>query len=291
MHMKIQYNLPNIQRTILYARLAELMLINPEIFYDDFEINCVYGNFSSCIWDGGGVDILPTWRVDMIQQTVQLYKELNFPICLTFTNPLIDETHLNDIYSNMIASICEDENNQILVASPILEDYLRNKYPKYKYCRSIVASQKKPYDADPKYYKSVLQRAKNNDWDYLNAIPQEHREKIEILCNDPCPDNCPFTYSHYLQHGSYQLALGNCESNGQECAMSNAIGQNSLHYAMTTKAYITHDDIVNKYLPKGFCQFKLAGRDGSMILPAVVLVQYLVKPEYMWDALVQLMQS
>ena len=37
----------------------------------------------------------------------------------------------------------------------------------------------------------------NNNWEYLETIPEDKRGKIEFLCTDPCPDNCPRIYTHY----------------------------------------------------------------------------------------------
>jgi len=36
----------------------------------------------------------------------------------------------------MVTEICENELNEIVINSPILEDYLRDKYPKYKFISS-----------------------------------------------------------------------------------------------------------------------------------------------------------
>ena len=287
--MKIRYNLPDIQQSLLYAKLMEAMAINPEAFYDDFVIECVFGSVSSCIWDAGMVDIRPSWPCDKIETLAQLYNDLGLPMCLTFTNPLITKEHLHDTYANMIAKICEAPQNQILVSSPILEDYLREKYPQYKMCRSILATENKPYDASDKYYKTVLKRAWNNNWNLLDTIPENERTKIEILCNDPCPDNCPYIYSHYARHAQYQLALGNTDVD-PNCWMRHVIGNNQEKFTRETKAYISHQMIVDEYLPKGFNQFKLAGR-GSLIFATIAILDYLVKPEYRDDIMIHLLKD
>ncbi len=286
----IQYNLPNIQKTLLYARLAEAIKFDSDAFYDDFKIGSVFGNFPSCIWDGGCVDLYPSWNAKIIEQTAQLYDDLDIPMCLTFTNPLIDKEHLNDTYANLIANICQSDKNQILVCSPVLEDYLREKYPQYSYGRSILASEKKPYDASDKYCKTVMQRSKNNDWAYLDTIPEKDRSKIEFLCNDPCPDNCPFIYSHYLKYASYQLSLGN-DTDPNDCAMNGIIGANRNHYTQGLKSHISHDMIVNEYIPKGFTNFKLSGRSGDILVPTMGILQYLTKPDYQMDIMYVLLSE
>ena len=34
-------------------KLLELINTKPEIFYNDFKIGAVFGNFPNCIWNGG----------------------------------------------------------------------------------------------------------------------------------------------------------------------------------------------------------------------------------------------
>ena len=47
------------------------------------------------------------------------------------------------------------------------------------------------------YYQIVLPRRKVKDFDFLNSISKENRDKFELLCNDPCPVTCPRLYTHY----------------------------------------------------------------------------------------------
>lgn len=51
----------------------------------------------------------------------------------------------------------------------------------------------------------VLPRRVLKDFDFLNSIPIEKRNKFKILCNDPCPINCPFLYEHYKNYGKVSL--------------------------------------------------------------------------------------
>jgi hypothetical protein len=82
---------------------------------------------------------------------------------LTFTNPLIEEKHCYDTYSNLIAECGHNGMNEILVTSPILETYLRTNYPNYKYCKSVTSTENNTYDVE-NYYISVLPKYFNNNF-------------------------------------------------------------------------------------------------------------------------------
>ena len=52
----IKYALPGMyEHANFYFNLLELKLTNPEYFYDNIEIEIIYGNPQFCIWDGGRI--------------------------------------------------------------------------------------------------------------------------------------------------------------------------------------------------------------------------------------------
>ena len=54
----------------------------------------------------------------------------------TWTNSLLTEEHLQDTYCNLIMRLADNGMNQVLVNTPVLEQYLRQKYPGYQYISS-----------------------------------------------------------------------------------------------------------------------------------------------------------
>ena len=260
---------------------------HPEIWIPDSEIACIFGNFPGAIWNGGGIDIGRNVPRAVVQDTFNYFNyELRIPLRLTFTNPLIGEEHCYDTYCNMIAECGHNGMNEILTSSPVLEQYLREKYPKYKFCRSIIASREEPVALDPKYHIEVMRRRMNNNFEYLDTIPMAQRPKIEFLCTDPCPDNCPRIYSHYRAFGRAQLEFDN-SSPECECSMHGVKGDFPQLYASRLETHISREQIDKEYLPRGFNQFKISGR-GSNIGPAVGIVDYMVKPEYQKDMFLNL---
>ena len=280
----INLNLPDFdlgQRC--YGTIVHTRREHPEAFYENTRIASVFGCFHGAIWNGGSLFLGAMATRDRVQKLIDYYNyNLGIPIRFTFTNSLITKEQCYDTYCNMIAECGHNGRNEILVVSPTLEAYLRDKYPNYKYCRSIIAAENKPYEDDPRYSLTVMKRIKNNDWEYLDQIPQDIRHKIEFLCTDPCPDNCPRLYTHYRAYARAQLGF---QSNEQcACTMNDVKGDFINHFARTQQTYISREQIEKEYLPRNFSQFKLSGR-GNVSAFTLHTVEYMVKPEYHHDML------
>ena len=288
MQKEVSFFLPDFYSGVfLYHGLRSLYEDRPEMFRESFKIGAVYGCFPGMIWNGGNTITKGSIvNYDLAVQFISLYEKMGIPMRFTFTNPLITEEHLNDQYCNLITSLAHNGKNEILVVSPVLEKYLREKYPNYKYIRSILQTENSCFDTENKYEMSVMQRQKNNDWEYLQSVPEEKRGKIEFLCDENCIDNCPRGYSHYNDLAYFQLYYGHSRIPGDvNCSfkedgidmckkMQNGEGNN--------RNYISPQDIVDKYLPLGYCNFKLAGRY-NIIWMIEESVRYLIKEEYQQD--------
>lgn len=282
--MDAYFNLPDfyIGRGI-YTDLLNWQYQYPEIFLPNTKISAIFGMFPNVIWNGGGMVFGTTLYKKDIEDFFNFYNyELHIPLRLTFTNPLITPEMCHDTYSNLIAECGHNGMNEILVSSPVLENYLRSKYPNYKYCRSIIGAREEPLVLDPKYHMEVLRRSCNNDWDYLEKIPMVERPKIEILCTDPCPDDCPRLYSHYRDFGRAQIEF-NPTSDVCQCSQFDVKGDFPLHYMKhNCKTFISRAAIDAEYLPRGYNQFKISGR-GSLGAMMGGILPYLIQPEYHSD--------
>lgn len=268
----------------IYREVLNLWRDHPEAFYPNQEIVSVFGCFPGCIWNGGGISLFTISCRQEVRDVIHLFNyQLHIPLRFTFTNPLISEEHLNDTYANMIAEEGHNGMNEILTSSPVLEAYLRKKYPNYKYCKSIIASREEPCDLSGKYDLVVMRRRMNNNWDYLETIPMERRPEIEFLCCDPCPDDCPRIYTHYRDFARATLELDPTQE-AIKCSMNKVKGIFQDNYTHKLETYISREAIDKEYLPRGFNQFKLSGR-GGVWGPIRNICEYLVKPEYQFDVM------
>ena len=281
--MKAKFIMPEfLLDSKLNMRMLDLMERRPECVQDHAAIYGFYGNFPNCIWNGGRyIHGAPANR-STIKEIFSIYNDYyNLPLRLTFTNPVLDDVrYCDDLYSNMIAECGHNGKNEILVSSPLLEEYLKKNYPNYKYCKSIVSTENNPYDID-NYHMSVIPRSWVNDAQKLNDIPVDCRKKIEIICNDACIDDCPHTYEHYRAIGRATLDF-NLGAEAQ-CIMKHALDEDFPAKDLNhTKRYVGPWLITHSYLAKGYEYFKLCGREN----PAkrrMNWLKYIFKPEYQED--------
>ena len=264
----------------VYAALINWKRTYPEVFNPDVNIKYIFGCLPNMLWNGGGVDH-NTGCVDLatMQEIKEFYNLLNIHLQFTCTNPLVEEKHLSDTYCNTILKEFENQGHEILVSSPILEQYIRNTYPGYTISRSIVNTRTDlEWEAilDTQYHNIVLPRRHTKDFDYLNQIQQQYRNRIEILCNDPCPIDCPCLYSHYERYANHTLFNKQFTIDELKC---NNIKLDNLPFRFDMNGLVTYKDILQSYYPLGYTEFKLSGR-GHKTTIATSVVPYLIKPEY-----------
>lgn len=235
-------------------------------------------------WNGGSYNYTTRANTQYIIEIINFFQEQNIPLKFTLTNPVLELVDCYDRYSNTILALAENELNEILIVSPILENFIRNKYPNYKINRSIISTTGQEETLDnylqelEKYNKIVLPRRLVKDQEFLLSIPVELRNRFELLCNDPCDINCPRLYSHYEDLGYAQL--GSAQAlNVIQCS---SWYETPFKYAKNFKYQISLNEINNFYKPNQFSEFKLSGR-GININIILSIVPYLIKPEYQRD--------
>ena len=259
---------------MLNWKIINLLKNNPEYFYDDVKISAIYGTFPGAIWNGGRI-INGGASIQEIEEVTKSFNETGIPIRFTFTNCLIEKEHLNDRQCNLIMDIANNGLNEVLVTSPLLEDYLRNKYPNFKYLSSTtkcIVNENEIKEESNKYYLTVLDYRKNIDFDFLKSL--KNPDKYELLINAYCSPNCKRRTEHYEQISRNQL------KNQFEyffCEDAKPTFYESLKWPTVIKANDLYN-IYNKEL--GFKHFKVEGRTSHIIDVIASYVYYLIKPEY-----------
>lgn len=264
----------------LYQNMNKFLIQYPEAKRDNIKIYCYYGNVPFCSWDGGRIfnKYFPL-SIEEIKNIQNYYNNiLNSKIRLVFTNNLLKEEHLHERYNNISLKIFNNENNEIVLNSTILENYILENYPNYTLIASTTKcsnQEKSKLDLNNNNYKfTCLDYNLNHNWKFLNSLTPEEKEKTEFLVNPVCMPGCPQRKEHYRLNSLFSLSYGttykmkSCEIN----SVSNDAKFNSAH--------ISIDEIINKYIPKGFHYFKLEGRTWSNNTMAITLSEYLIKPEY-----------
>jgi hypothetical protein len=273
-HPEINIFLPGFYENFrLIIGLHDWMEREPELFCDGMRIAAAYGCFPGNIWNGGRVVLGLSSKSD-IAYAIEEYNSRGIAIRYTFTNPCLEQIHLLDTYCNLCMRMADNGKNEVLVNSSLLEDFIRAKYPDYKI---ISSTTKCLYDLDliqkeleKDYYLVVLDSAMNNT-DALFTL--NHRDKIELIVNHYCADNCPRRKEHYHLVGSAQL-----EYDSVTFPCDNI--RRSFQEIQANRSFISQDMIYDTYVPAGFCNFKLDGRGFKKEKVLESFVYYLVKPEY-----------
>jgi collagenase-like PrtC family protease len=265
------------------AYFCEILEEHPEYFYDNIKIGAVFGAFQFCIWDGGRIFDHPSHATqEEIIFIKNFFNSRNIPIRFTFTNNLIQKEDCYDHFNNLILKICENNLNEVIVNSPILEEYIRTNYPSYSFissttkCLTNLEEAKKELNNDN--YKMVcLEYTLNHNKNFLESLTKEEKLKTEFLINAICPPNCVNRKEHYKLNSLFNLNYGKkykmnyCGINGNGLDPDDKL-VNSTH--------LLADEIFNYYVPNGFYNFKIEGRTFNPLRHICSLVQYMVKPKY-----------
>ncbi|MGF6375089.1 hypothetical protein M2140_000123 [Clostridiales Family XIII bacterium PM5-7] len=278
-----------------YLHLCEMKQVVPTVFYDDVNIKAVFGSFPNMTWNGGGTFFGPMLAdVNEIRNVFSVYKKLNIKLQLTMTNALLEKEDCYDRYGNTVLRIISEEYSddfEILVSSPILEEYIREKYPSLKISRSIIAAKDDcDYSEALKKYENVVMPIRHlENFELLNSFSPEEKRHIELLCNDPCPRDCPRLYTHYPEYAKATLLMETLNP-----SLNPALNCNN-HVPLSEKSLsansrVTYDEIKEVYVPMGFSEFKLSGR-GNVVNIITSIVPYFIKPEYQVGAIKHLLMN
>lgn len=290
--MEINFHIPDFTNHIL----INTILINsiskyPEYFHDGLKIASIFGCFGGSVWNGGRY-LGGTTDIAYVKNITEVLNSKNIPLRFTFTNPLIEKKHLGDPFCNQVLRAANNGFNEVIVFSPILEEYIRENYPNYKLtsstCKQIenIDSVKEELAKDYKYV--VLDYNFNNKFDQLEQIDEKDRSRCEVLVNACCTPHCKRRGEHYRSIGQDQIDEWEYKRNNVlskksfkpttpfTCSYMN----NDLYNILEYETYISPEAIFEKYIPMGYCNFKIEGRTIPDISLLEYYVHYMAKPEY-----------
>ncbi len=286
--MPANFHIPDLFKHLkLNITLIDCIKLHPEWFRDGVKIASVYGSFPDCIWNGGRTTFGKCSN-EAIKFIIEQYNSRGVPLRFTFTNLLITEKHLGHPMSNQIMRMANNGFNEVIVVVPVLEKYIRENYPEYKItsstCKQIEDMEALREELEKDYALVVLDYNWNGDYEKLEQIP--HKEKCEILINACCTPNCRRRGEHYRSISQdtldYDEHIKNPIRNTKpfkgcdfECQYMNGLMYDRLGY----KTFITEEDLYDKYVPMGFSQFKIEGRNVNDIDVLESYVYYMTKPE------------
>lgn len=290
--MDIHFHIPDFGAHFrLNTILLRFLNQKPEYFYDNIKIASIFGTFPGSVWNGGRF-LSGTAEFRSIQGIIKTFNDAGVPLRFTFTNPLITKEHLGDHYCNQILREANNGFNEVIVMSPILEEYIRENYPKYPItsstCKQIENMDDLNAELKKDYKYVVLDYNWNNKFDMLEQITPEDRKKCEILVNACCIPHCPQRGEHYRRIGEDHIKLWELEKNplnknktfSHDFVCPYESYKNNIYDTVNFETHISPESILEKYIPMGFNQFKIEGRTTSDINLLETYVYYMAKPEY-----------
>lgn len=265
----------------------------PWIMKDNVVIDSVYGS-PTCVWNGGRALSNVYYNKQQLQKIHDTYADLGVKVRFVFTNSLLNEHDLYDRYCNLIINIFQDLSPEVVINSQLLEEYLRCKYPTVSFISSTTKrlrsceAQLKEFNLDYKFI--CLDYDYNYDFDFLDSILEEERDRVEILINSTCIKGCNARVLHQEFSNKKQLEYDNdndCESETffRECPKIKRSMELSSSKTKDTKNLYSGTNFIlpqdlDKYLDKGFCHFKIQGRELKTSQLFAEFFPYLIRPEY-----------
>ena len=256
--------------------VINLMKEYPEKFREGYRVGSVYGTFPGAIWNGGRAVFGITCKKDM-QRIVDTFNRFGVPVRFTWTNPLLEEKHVQDTYCNLIMSVADNGKNEVLVNSPVLEQYLRENYPDFGFISSttkrLTRLEEIQAELDKNYKLVVLDYDLNHDEKVLSAL-ESVADRIEILVDEICFPGCQKRKKHYEDEALMQLTY----EKGTVVPCPNRTTRPSFAECKKRPSFISNEEI-DGYIERGYTNFKIVGRGLPQDMVLESYLYYLVKEE------------
>ena len=274
------YHLPGLFEFYdLYKLFLPLFYEHRDYFYDWCGIGSIYGAPADCIWGGGRVG---SGEQDP-REVLALTQTYGISARLTFSNSLLREEHLADPRCNALCRLfSETVGNGVILHSDLLLDYLKRTYPKLYFVSSttkvLTDFDQCRQEAERADFRYVVPDFRlNKAFDRLQALPDRLKDKLEFLCNECCWPGCRDRKACYEAVSRKNLGESGPE---HRCAAPEVQGGYRFSKAMENPAFIGIHDIQHTYLPMGFSNFKIEGRELGSALILEFLLYYMTKPEH-----------
>ena len=297
---EVRFHLPGLRYNFpLNMFWLSLQEQHPEYFRDGIKIVSFFGSFPFSLWNGGRLVSNDQCDAAFVKNVIKTINSKGIPVRYTFTNPLIREEDLDDPFCNFCLKAADNGMNEVLVFSPILEQYIRDKYPSFKIdsttCKEIKEVDELNAELEKDYRYVVLDYNMNNKWDILEKI--NHKEKLEVLINALCIPDCKRRGDHYKNIAlNQQIIMDNMklpkEKQKHIIPWKCEYGDNNcIHTIQGYSTYVSPEMIYEKYLPMGINNFKIEGRTASLFSLVETYCHYMIKPEYQGQVRILLLKN
>ena len=297
---EVRFHLPGLRYNFpLNMYWLNLQKQYPDYFRDGVKVVSFFGSFPFSLWNGGRLIVNDQCDAEFVKRVVSSINGKGIPVRYTFTNPLIKEEDLDDAFCNYCMKVADNGMNEVLVFSPLLEEYIREKYPSFKIdsstCKELRDVDQLNAELEKNYRYVVLDYNMNNNWELLENIG--HKEKIEVLVNALCIPNCPRRGDHYKNIAINQKIMEQNKKLPKErqkkivpwtCEYGD---RNCIHTIQDYSTYVSPEMIWEKYVPMGINNFKIEGRTANIFSLVETYAHYMIKPEHQGEVRVLMLKN
>lgn len=256
---------------------------HPEFFYDNIQIDSVFGCLPAEPWSGCRIITPKTWCNPVTRDIYDLrdsYYDMGVKLRHTYTNSQLTEDVFHNFRSLQWTEACHKEGNSIILVDERLKKFLHERFPLYNFVwsTSLCCKDLNKINELSKEDMVVLDYNFNTDTEALKSL--ENPKNIEIMLSEACPDNCPYRYKHYQVESRHIL---NAEKDKDEiltCYLTHVKYNTFYDMLRRNNAILTLEQVNDLHDKYGFENFKIAGRDYNPITYTESLMYYLVKPEH-----------
>jgi collagenase-like PrtC family protease len=262
-----------------------------------FRVTSIFGTFPNVIWNGGRTLIHNFSNLDPerrewwlyksrlwytplgMEELVRTYNDRGIGVRYTYSNGLITKKHLGDERANLTLEIAHNPLNAVITANPVIEQYVRKHYPKFKIVSSATADKNLSVPFLKKRIDEVdllvLPPEFNDRYDFIEKLGPE---KLEVLINERCVYFCKNRAAHYRSISKSQLAFDNfCQCRNYYTRCPVYLAQERGEPAKTMEL----DEKKIRALQKlGVRNFKMAGRHLSKEQFAEEIDRLLIKKKF-----------
>ena len=236
-----------------------------EYFYDWCEIGSIYGAPADCIWGGGRAG----FGENDPEEVLELMQEYGISARLTFSNSLLRQEHLSDRKCNALCRLFErnrEPQNGVIIYSELLLEYIKEQYPGLYFVSSTTKvltdfTQLEEEIRRKDFHYVVPDFRLNKAFDKLNTLSQAEKDKVEFLCNECCWFGCRDRKACYETVSRKNLGE-NCLEH--YCKAPERERGYLFSKAIENPGFIGINDIRDIYLPMGFSNLKIEGRDSEV---------------------------
>ena len=281
----IRYTLPGMTEfTDILTFFIQVNAAHPDMFFDDIEIESVYGGFLGSKLCGGRSSAGKTYDVEQVAALIRRYNEAGIGCNATFSNQFAtaETLHESTYDQAILEALAQDGRNGAIVYSDELADAMREQYPGLLLIASTtkgIASKPQFEEALKRYGRVVVDYNHTRDEELFSLL--EDTSCVELMVNEYCTPNCPFRDEHYAEISRAQLDGEQSSFTCRHAPSPQAYG--FLQGLIEGDVFLKNAEVRALHDAWGISQFKIVGRGLERYDIVDSLLYYLVQPDCWYE--------